>query len=109
MHTFLFTSIGRLRAIGFIEGISYLALLGIAMPMKYVGGNPAAVSVVGAIHGVLWIAFVAVLLEVRSRHGWSMKRSFWALVSSVVPFGTFVLDTHLRAEQDGTTVAMGTG
>ncbi|MFW5972756.1 MAG: DUF3817 domain-containing protein, partial [Bacteroidota bacterium] len=52
------TALSRLRLIGFIEGLSYLALLGIAMPLKYMAGMPMAVRYVGWIHGVLFVLYV---------------------------------------------------
>jgi integral membrane protein len=99
MTNLVSTPLGRLRAIGFIEGISFLLLLGVAMPLKYVAGMPEAVRVVGMAHGILWLLFIASVAEVRSTRSWPHVRTMWAVLSSVVPFGTFVLDTHLRQEQ----------
>ena len=48
-----------LRVVGRWEAISFLVLLGVAMPLKHAAGRPGAVSVVGMLHGVLWVAFVA--------------------------------------------------
>jgi integral membrane protein len=95
----LSTAIGRLRVIGMVEGISFLLLLGVAMPLKYLAGIPEAVRVVGMAHGLLWILFVASVAEVWAVHRWPKPRVLWAIVSSVIPFGTFVLDAQLRAEQ----------
>jgi integral membrane protein len=95
----LATPIGRLRIIGFVEGISYLLLLFVAMPLKYLAGVPAAVSVVGMAHGLLFVLFVAALAQAALAAGWGMRRVAWAFASAVVPFGTFVLDAELRREQ----------
>lgn len=100
---FITTPIGRLRAIGFIEGISFLLLLGVAMPVKYIAGNPDLVRMVGPIHGLLWIAFIGVLLEVRTAHKWPLNRVIGAVIASVLPFGTFYLEFQLRAEQQQST------
>ena len=54
----------RLRLVGGLEGISYLLLLGVAMPLKYLAGMPAMVQVAGWIHGLLFTLFVAAVLEV---------------------------------------------
>jgi integral membrane protein len=96
------TPIRRLRFVGFVEGVSYLALLGIAMPLKYWAGLPLAVRVVGSLHGGLFILFFLAVAEVHIRRTpplpglWS--RSF---IASIVPFGTFVLDRWLkRAEAE---------
>ena len=104
----LHTPIGRLRIIGFVEGISYLLLLFVAMPLKYLAGLPAAVSVVGMAHGVLFVLFVAALGHAALAAGWGMRPVAWAFASAVVPFGTFYLDARLREEQAqncGPTVA----
>ena len=93
-------SVGRLRAIGLCEGVSFLALLGIAMPLKYLAGLPAAVKVVGWVHGLLFILFLLALAEVTVVRGWGWKRVLGALVASVVPFGPFVLDARLRREEE---------
>jgi integral membrane protein len=99
MWNLLATPLSRLRLIGFVEGLSFLALVGVAMPLKYIGGNPEPVSVVGMVHGILWVLFVASVWDVRTRYEWPLMRAFWALLSSVIPFGTFVLDAHLREEE----------
>jgi integral membrane protein len=92
------TTLGRLRVIGMLEGVSFLLLLGIAMPLKYLAGLPEMVSVVGMIHGVLFLLFVAAVLDAGVRLRWPAGRILLALVSSLVPFGPFVLDAHLRRE-----------
>jgi integral membrane protein len=93
------TPIKRLRAVGMIEGISYLALLGIAMPLKYLAGIPLAVRVVGTAHGVLFVLFVLALAQVSLRHRWAASRALVAFIASLVPFGTFWLDARLRQEE----------
>jgi integral membrane protein len=95
----LHRAIGRLRVIAFLEGVSYLLLLGIAMPLKYLAGMPTAVRVTGLAHGLLFIAFVAAVIHVAAMLRWDRSRIIGALVASVVPFGTFVLDRRLRDDQ----------
>jgi integral membrane protein len=95
----LTTAIGRLRVIGFVEGISYLVLMGIAMPLKYLADMPMAVKVTGWAHGVLFVAFSFALLHVFLVHKWSFVKGALAFIAALVPFGTFVLDRHLREEQ----------
>jgi integral membrane protein len=93
------TPIGRLRLIAFIEGCSFLLLLGVAMPLKYFFGMPLAVRLVGSIHGGLFVAFCAALLHVMIVERWSLARGFVVFASSLVPCGTFVMDPSLRREQ----------
>ena len=86
------TSLGRLRIIAFAEGISFLVLLGIAMPLKYIAGIPEVVRVVGMAHGVLFVLYVVLLIQVAIERDWSWKKSILAFLASLVPFGTFYAD-----------------
>jgi integral membrane protein len=94
------TPIGRLRIIALMEGISFLVLLGIAMPLKYFAGLPVAVMVAGSIHGLLFVLYLAAVAHVTIVHRWSMMRVLGALIASVIPFGNFVLDARLRQDQE---------
>jgi integral membrane protein len=81
------------------EGVSFLTLLFVAMPMKYFMGMPEVVRVVGSIHGVLFLLYVGLLATLHGRQRWPVMFSLYALVASVIPFGTFVLDKHLREKE----------
>jgi integral membrane protein len=95
----LTTSIGRLRLVGFLEGVSFLVLLGVAMPLKYYWGEPAAVRVVGMAHGVLFLAYLAATAQAMLDHGWTLKRAMLVAAASLVPFGTFYADVKwMRTE-----------
>lgn len=93
--------IGRLRLVGFWEGISYLLLLGIAMPLKYMMDMPEAVKIIGWIHGALFIAYIVALLNVMAKRKWPLLRSFIAFIASLLPFGTFIFDKSLQKEEQG--------
>ena len=93
------TPIGRLRVIAFIEGISFLLLLGVAMPLKYFAGMPAAVKTAGWIHGVLFMLYLFFVAEVNVKRCLTVTLAFGALVASLIPFGTFALDARLRREE----------
>lgn len=86
------------RWVAIAEGISYLVLLGIAMPLKYWAGIPEAVKVVGWTHGVLFMAYVITLLLAWREARWSFGFAVWAFVASLLPFGTFVLDRQLKID-----------
>jgi len=92
------TPLGRLRVIGMTEGVSYLALLGIAMPLKYLADMPMAVKIVGWIHGVLFILFCCALSHVWTDRGWPFKRVLITFVAALLPFGPFVIDRRLKEE-----------
>ena len=80
--------------ISYLEGISALCLFAVAMPMKYIGGDPELVSIVGAIHGVLFVAFMAILLIGMNKH-WNRTALFHGFVAAVVPAGPFLFDGML--------------
>lgn len=94
------TPIGRLRVVAFVEGCSYLLLLGVAMPLKYFAGLPMAVSIVGSIHGALFVLFCTALVQATVVVRWSMLRAGVVFASSLVPCGTFLIDASLRREDD---------
>jgi integral membrane protein len=93
------TALGRFRAVALLEGLSFILLLFVAMPLKYLAGMPLAVRVVGLAHGLLFVLFLFALMEVAIAYRWSLVRVVGAFVSSLVPFGTFVLDARLRREE----------
>ena len=94
----LSTTLGRFRLVAILEGISYLVLLGIAMPLKYMAGMPLPVKYVGWAHGLLFVSFILLLIQVWIAYRWSFGRVVWAFVLSFLPFGTFVLDRQLKNE-----------
>ena len=90
-----FNSIYSLRLLGNIEGISYLLLLGIAMPIKYFFGFPMAVKIVGMAHGVLFIAYCLLLALQMRANKWNLLFGIYLFVATLIPFGTFVTDRKL--------------
>ncbi len=84
--------------IAILEGISYLILLGIAMPLKYFADMPEYVSWVGRIHGGLTVAFVIWLYLCHSTYKWDTKFSAKGFVLSLIPFGAFIFDKELKAQ-----------
>ncbi len=85
--------------IALAEGISFITLLFMAMPMKYFMGMPEVVRVVGSIHGLLFILYVGQLARVHFAQRWSFSFSLYALLASVIPCGTFMLDKQLRKKE----------
>ncbi len=80
------------------EGLSLLVLFGVAMPLKYVGGWTHATMVPGWIHGLLFLIYVAVLGKVAVTDQWSPVRIAAAFVAAFVPFGTFVFEHQIGAQ-----------
>lgn len=85
------------RIISFIEGLSFIALLFIAMPAKY-GFDTDLVRIAGPVHGMLWLVFVPLLMLVSERHGWSDKFQRYAFITSIIPFGCFALERKFRQD-----------
>ncbi len=88
----------RFRMIGIAEGISFLVLLLIAMPLKYFFGIPEAVKIPGWIHGALFITFLLFAFKVmrtcKKNFGWFLK----AFVAAIIPCGTFIFDRQLKTD-----------
>lgn len=87
--------LGTLRVVGVLEGISYLLLLGICMPLKYIFDMPEFTRPVGMAHGVLFVGYCILVLIVGYQKKWSLSNIFWALIASLLPFGTFVADKKI--------------
>jgi integral membrane protein len=88
------TALGRLRIVAFIEGCSYL-LLGFTMILKYKYAMPQPNYIVGLAHGILFVHYVVLLLQVSYLNRWNLVKVFVAFLASLVPFGTFYADKVL--------------
>ena len=95
MQNFLLTGLGRLRLVAFLEGISFLVLLLIAMPLKYLAGQPQAVKQVGMVHGLLFVLYLFLLLQQGLERRWSVGKLGLGFLASLVPLGTFWADKKL--------------
>ncbi len=91
--------IRRLRVIGILEGASYIVLLIIAMPLKYVYGIPEAVKFTGWAHGVLFILYIPAVFVARRSMNWNLLWLLVALAASLIPFATFILDRFLARRE----------
>jgi integral membrane protein len=90
------TKLARFRTVSLAEGISFLVLLCIAMPLKYAAHMPAATMVFGMIHGLLFLAYVGLAYGVKQTQNWDAKRFLVVLVASVLPTGPFWLHKSLK-------------
>ena len=97
----LTTTLGRLRLTGIVEGVSFILLLAIAMPLKYVAGKPQMVSIIGMAHGILFVLYIFFTVQAKFQYLWSWKKMFFLWIASIVPFGTFYADHKmLRFEHE---------
>ena len=93
MNKFFTTTIGRLRLIAFLEGVSLILLVFLAVPLKYFLHNPALVKAIGPVHGVLFLLFVFYVIRVASEEDWKFKDTTWKVIlAGFIPFGTFYID-----------------
>ena len=93
------SKIARLRLVGLFEGLSFLILLFIAMPLKYMAGEPMAVKIAGMAHGILFVLFIAALYDNWNTHRWSLKFAGLSIFCSIIPFGPFWLDKKLKEKE----------
>jgi len=88
-----------LRKAGIAEGISFLVLLGIAMPLKYLFQQPIAVKIFGWAHGILFVTFLFLAWEVKIDRNKSLKWFATAFLAAIIPTGTFFFDKKLKGEE----------
>lgn len=95
------SALGRFRIIALCEGVSFLVLLGIAMPLKYAANMPQAVEVAGWVHGILFIGYMIAGLDLKTTNNWGAKKTILAVLAAVLPFGPFILEKKiLQKEQE---------
>ena len=87
-------SFSRFRLVALLEGCSYL-LFSITVPLKYMMQMPKPNFVIGMIHGILFISYVALLLQVSAEFKWSFKKILLAFIAALLPFGTFIANAKL--------------
>ena len=80
------------RVISYLEGISYILLLFIGVPLKYFGGNEILVKTLGMPHGILFIAYILMAFFIKPNYKWTNREFAMILIASVIPFGTFMVD-----------------
>ena len=87
------------RIIALFEGLSYILLLFLAVPVKYSLGDPLYVKLLGMPHGILFIVYIGFAFYFKQEQNWSIKVLFLVLLGSVIPFGTFYIDNkYLRTK-----------
>lgn len=89
---FFATPIGRFRLLAFLEGLSFIVILFVTMPLKYQFDLPEPNLVVGMIHGILFMSYLYAVLRLKFSENWDNKLTLKTLAASVIPFGTFYMD-----------------
>ena len=80
------------------EGVSFLLLLLVGMPIQFAGHELTPMRILGMVHGLLFIAYVLLALVGRNRLKWTIKRTLWVLIMAVLPTGAFFAERSVRAE-----------
>ena len=94
-----------LRIVSIAEAVSFLVLLLVAMPLKYMADFPQAVSVVGLVHGVLFVGYVALVLLAQGALRWGLVRTVLALVASALPVAPLLVERYwVRPVEDAERV-----
>jgi integral membrane protein len=89
-------SIGRLRIIAFLEGVSLLILVFVAVPLKYGADMPSLSRIMGTLHGALFLLFVFNTISVGVTLKWKFTETTWkVLLACIIPFGTFYIDRKI--------------
>ena len=83
------------RLVALLEGVSYILLLFIAVPIKYWGGDEQWVKLLGMPHGILFVSYVIFAFLIKENENWGMKDLGIVLLASILPFGTFYVDWKL--------------
>lgn len=87
------------RSVALLEGISYLLLFALSMPLKYWAGIREPNIYIGYVHGFLFLTYIALAVVLWQERKWSLKTLFWILLASLLPFGTFYLDSRFLKNQ----------
>ncbi len=104
MKSTLKTPLGRFHVLAFAEGASLILILLVTMPLKYLLNIPEPNSVVGMLHGLLFIVYVIAVVWLTVKYSWSFKTLFLGLLASIVPFGTFYFTARVlpKERKEGT-------
>lgn len=88
----IYSSLKTFRLIALLEGMSYILLLFIGVPLKYIGNNEILVKILGMPHGILFILYIIFALYQKKNMNWNIKDMLIIMMASIIPFGTFYVD-----------------
>ncbi|MEN8965991.1 MAG: DUF3817 domain-containing protein [Polaribacter sp.] len=80
------------RVVSFLEGISYLLLLFVAVPIKYFNGDDRYVKLLGMPHGLFFMLYIILAIVIQKQMKWNAKTLGIVMLASIIPFGTFYID-----------------
>lgn len=88
----MFSFLNIFRIVALLEGVSYILLLFIATPIKYLAGDPQYVKLLGMPHGLLFVAYIGMAFVIKNELKWTNKEFGIVLLAAIIPFGTFYVD-----------------
>lgn len=91
--------IGKVRLLGGVEGLSFLALVFVGMPLKYMQGQPMGVRILGPVHGALFLWVLWELAALVFTHGFGVKKAAVVFLATLFPFGPFLIDGWLKKQE----------
>jgi len=86
------------KIVSFLEGLSYILLLFIATPIKYLQGDPTYVKWLGMPHGILFVAYIILAVMLKYELNWNFKKLAIVCALSLIPFGTFFVGKYLKKD-----------
>ena len=86
------------RLTAFLEGVSYILLLFIAVPIKYLLNEALYVKILGMPHGILFILYILFSIIAKIKYNWNFRKFLVISIASLVPFGTFYIDKKYLTE-----------
>ena len=90
------------KIVSFLEGVSYLLLMFVGMPFKYLeslGQTPEYVQMFGMPHGVLFVAYIILAIILKFILKWNFKDFSIVCILSLLPFGTFFVGKYLKEDR----------
>ncbi len=89
------SALTRYRIMAYVVGVFLLLLVGVAMPVKYIGGNETLVSVIGPIHGFLYMVYLAAAFDLARKRRWSFPLMVGVLLAGTIPFLSFWVERKI--------------
>lgn len=98
------STLSTFRKVAVAEGVSYIALIFVAMPLKYFAGIPLAVKYTGWVHGLLFVLYVAFVFMCWSEYKWKIGKTALIFFASLLPFAPFYVDKRLKEDAEGQSI-----
>ncbi len=89
------TQLGRFKLLALAEGVSFLAILFVTMPLKYLMDIPGPNKGVGLVHGLLFVWYILAVIQVKAECRWTLGKMLLAMLAAIIPFGTFYVTARM--------------